>query len=249
MSDKAGRTGVPAKVTELRFPAAGAGSYFRLLWLVALSLLCLGLGLLLLRLHQSSEPAGGFFSEVRGFLVIAIGAVMTLVTGFLAVAVPILNRRCWGQFGRPATVVDAAGVRFLLRGGTVLITGRDIAEIRLTRTNYTSRATGRRWSNTRVTLLLEPDADRVRDGLIRVPASRVLAVGRLEDVVLPDDCLDVTDVPADLAVSFLREIAGPLLVTTERGQKVGRTTALRYVTELRRAGRRRTAARRGVEPP
>lgn len=250
MTDIGGRTGAPAKVTGLRFPGAGVGKYFRLLWALVLSVLCLGLGLLLLRLEQSGGAAGGFFPEVKGILFTVIGGILTLVAVVVVVAEPILSRRCWGQFLRPAAVVDAVGVRFALRGETVVITGRDIAEIRLNRTVVDNRSTGRRWTKTRVRLLLEPDADRNRDGLIRVPSTRLLTVGWLEDVVLPDGSFDVTDVPADLAVAFLREIAGPLLVITEKSRRLGRTTPLWYLAVARRtargAFRRRTLERRGV---
>lgn len=222
------RTEEPAEVTELRFPRAGAGHYLRWVWVAVLGVMCTGLGLMIMNLDQSP---GYDLTDFKGVLTIAFGAFAIVIALLMLVSLPILNRRCWGQFLRPAAVVDAVGVRYLLRGKQVVITGRDIAEIRLARTNYTSRATGRRWSKTRVDLLLEPDADRNRDGMIQVPESRRLEVGRLEEV----------DVLTADAVSFLREIAGPLLVTTERAHKVGRWTLLGGAREIHRATRRRPA--------
>lgn len=184
-------------ITELRFPAHGPRGYAQGLGLSVLGIGFIAWGAATLavtpwRLLNAVPLTGGCF-------LILVGLAFVLFVWFTVACGTIATWRRWRQFGRPAVVVDSAGVHYLASKRPTVVPWPDIEQLSVKRSVYRASVM------TNVFLRLQPGAALLRDGVIPVLTDRQLAIGLMAKLSVSEDA----------ATEFLAELAGARLKMTE----------------------------------
>jgi hypothetical protein len=184
-------------ISELRFRAPGLRFYAQGLTVCAFGIAAIAWGVAIVVVNPWNWI--GVISTLGGVILGVAGVVLCLLVWFIYVWGTVTTWRRWRQLRPPAVVIDASGIRYLAARRPVLVPWPDIEQVGLRRTVFRNRVVAK------VFLRLASGAGLVKRDVITVPASRSLNVGLLSDA----------DVPQDLAMRFLAEMAGPRLEITE----------------------------------
>lgn len=184
-------------VNELYFRAPGWRFYAQGITVSALGLVLLAWGAA--GLAFDSLDWVGAIPLLGGVLMVVTGAGLILLVLFIFVYGMLAAWRDWRQLRPPAVVINAAGARFEAPRRPALIPWPDIEEVHLKRTIFPKRVV------TKVSLRLTSGAASLRHGLVNVSPTRYLNVGLMSDL----------DVPEDIAVDYLADVAGTRLQIME----------------------------------
>jgi hypothetical protein len=191
--------------TELRFEASGWRTYAGILKVIGVGLIFVLLGGFCIAWNL---PSGGNISlVVVGAIDAFLGLLVIGLALFLVGATTILACVKWRQLRLPAVLVDASGVHYLAPRRPLSIPWSDIEQVGLHRTVYRSRSRSRSYNrrvDTGLFVRLRPDSTALDDSPLPLPADRVLRLGDLSKLPVPED----------FAVRFLEKTTGsPVEVT------------------------------------
>lgn len=196
-------------MTELRFPSPGWKFYGQGITLSVFGVVLAAWGIVTIAVDPWNWV--GVISMLGGGISVVAGAGILLLVWFLYVYGVITSWRDWRQFRPPTVIINSSGAHYRAPRRPVVVEWADIEQVRVNRTIFPKK------NVTKVSLQLMPGAALIREGRVRVPASRYLNVGLLSDLTVPEE----------QAMTFLEETAGTQLELSETDRRPQSTASRR----------------------